>query len=53
MECLSLDHLHADGCDGWTAGSSLQQPEHQPHQVQDKIPTQEAQSLAVSFSLLL
>ena len=23
MECLSPDHLHADGGGGWTAGSSL------------------------------
>ena len=39
MECLSPDHLHADGSSGWTAGSSLQQPECQSHQVQDEIPT--------------
>ena len=40
MECLSPDHLHADGGGGWTAGSSLQQPERHPHQVQDEIPTE-------------
>ena len=48
MEHLSPDHLHADGGTGWTAGSSLQQLEHQSHQVQDEISTQEAQPLAVS-----
>ena len=50
MECLSPDHLHVDGCGGWTAGSSLQQPEHQPHQVQDEISTQKAQNMEVNFT---
>ena len=51
MEYLSPDHLHADGCAGRAAGSSLQQLEHQPHQVQDETSTQEAQPLPVSFFL--
>ena len=36
MEHLSLNHLHVDGGSGWTAGSSLQQPECQSDQVQDE-----------------
>ena len=48
MEYLSPDHLHADGGSGWTAGSTLQQPERQSHQVQDEISTQKTQPLPVS-----
>ena len=49
MECLSPDHLHTDGCSGWTAGSSLQQPEHQLVEVSDEISPQEGENMEVRY----
>ena len=49
MECLSPDHLHNDGCGGWTAGSSLQQPEHQLVEVSDEISPQEGENMEVRY----
>ena len=49
MECLSLDHLHNDGCGGRTAWSSLQQPEHQLVKVSDEISPPEGENMEVRY----
>ena len=49
MECISPDHLHADGCSGGTAGSSLQQLEHQSVKVSDEISPQKGENMEVCY----
>jgi hypothetical protein len=53
MECLSPDHLHADGCSGWTAGGSLQQLEYHPVEVSDEISPPEGENMEVRYTKLL
>ena len=47
MECLSPDHLHADGGSGRTAGSSLQQLEHHTVKVSNEVSPQEGENMEV------
>ena len=47
MECVSPNHLHADGRSGRSSWSSLQQLEHHPLKVSNEISPQERKNLEV------